>query len=230
MKTYLEKELGRKVTMVTAPTFLDYLYRSGNGDYHIYHTAPHFAAYAESQYAHKRLARFSRNLDGSILVRKKDNIKHISELEGKKIATPDRLAVISMLGKIYLSENGLVPGKNVSLHHTESHGNAILAVAKGAADAAIVSAAVYERMPDDIKSRLTILSKTGQIPHVMLMAKKQLPDKLYRKIKKSLLAFTADSHGREFFENSRRGDMVEIKSQDMEALKPYVELLKEQLK
>jgi ABC-type phosphate/phosphonate transport system substrate-binding protein len=163
-------------------------------------------------------------------VRKKDNITGITQLSGKKIATPDKLAVISMMAKIFFEKNGLQPGKDISIHHTESHGNAILSVYNGNADAAVVSAGVFERMPDDVKSKLTVLTKTHQIPHVMFMAKKQLPEKQYKQIKKAMLAFTADSHGKAFFNNNRRGDMIDISDEDMETLRPYVDILKQQLK
>ena len=230
IKEYLEKELHRPVKLVTAPNFREYLQRSLDGEYDIYHTAPHFAALAELEYGHRRLSRYTRMLDGSILVAKNGTIKSIKDLKGKTMTTPGELAVITMLGEKLIMENGLELGKDISIRNTTSHGNAILSVAKSKADAAIVSAGVFERMPEDIKEKLTILTKTRKVPHVMFMANSKLPEKEYQAAKKAMLNFTADGPGKVFFTKTKRGNMTSITDTDIDILRPYVEILKTRLK
>ncbi len=230
IKEYLEQELHRPVKLVTAPNFREYLQRSLDGEYDLYHTAPHFAALAELEYGHRRLSRFSRVLDGSILVIKNGPIKSIKDLEGKTMIAPAQLAIITMLGEVLLKKNGLQPGKDITFRNASSHGNAILSVAKGKADAAVVSAGVFERMPEAVKEKLTILTKTRQVPHVMFMANSKLPEKDYQAAKKAMLNFTAEGPGKAFFSKTKRKNMVSITDEDIEILKPYVEILKSRLK
>lgn len=229
LKIYLENKLHREIKLVTAPNFKEYLNRSLAGEYDFYHTAPHFAAFAELDYDHHRLSRYKRMLDGSIVVRKSGSIDTVMKLKNKIIAAPDKLAVITMLGEKYLHDRGLISGTNISIHNLESHGNAILSVSTGDNHAAIVSSGVFDRMPADVKSKLTILAKTEKIPHVMFMAKKTLPDNDYQILKKSLLEFTAHSYGKEFFKENKRTDMITITDKDINILRPYVKSLRKRL-
>ncbi|NOX42413.1 MAG: phosphate/phosphite/phosphonate ABC transporter substrate-binding protein [Gammaproteobacteria bacterium] len=229
IKDYLQNTLNRPVRLITAPDFKTYIQRTIEGEYDIYHTAPHFAAYAESKASHRRLSRFTRMLDGNVIVRKGSPIKAVKELSGKVLATPDRLAVITMLGEMLVQENGMQPGKNITLRNAGSHVNAILSVTRGNADAAVVSAAIFERQPDSTKSKLRILTKTKQIPHTMFMANSTIAEEDYNAIKKALLAFTAEGPGSDFFKQTKRKNMSAISDQDMDSLQPFVKLLKTRL-
>ena len=230
IKEYLEQELQRPVKLVTAPNFNDYMQRLLDGEYDLYHTPPHLAALAELEYKHRRLSRYSGSLDGSLFVVKHGPIKSIKDLKGKTISAPARLAVITMLGEVLLMKNGLQPGKDVSIRNTSSHGNAILSLARGKTDAAIVVSGLSEKMSKEMKAKLTVLTKTSKIPHVMFMANAKLPEKDYKAAKKAMLNFTADGAGKDYFAKSPRKDMVSISDKDIEILRPYVEILKIQMK
>jgi len=153
IKEYLEQELQRPVKLVTAPNFSDYMQRLLDGEYDLYHTPPHFAALAELEYGHRRLSRYSGSLDGSLFVIKNGPIKSFKDLKGKTMSTPARLAVITMLGESLLEDNGLQPGKDVTIRHASSHGNAILSVARGKTDAAVVVSGLSEKMSKEMKSK-----------------------------------------------------------------------------
>ena len=230
LKEYLENKLNRPVKLVTAPNFREYLQRSLDGEYDIYHTAPHFAALAELEYGHRRLSCYNRPLDGSILVAKNKGINSITDLEGKTILTPDQLAIITMLGEVLIKENGLQPGKNITLRNASSHANAILGVAKSKVDAAIVSASVFEKMPESVKSKLIILTKTRQVPNVMFMASPTLPEKDYQVAREAMLNFKSDDPGKAYFAKTNLKAMVSITDENINTLRPYVEILKTRLK
>ena len=229
LKEHLENELHRPVKLVTAPNFREYLQRSLDGEYDIYHTAPHFAVLAKLEYGHRRLSRYSRSLDGSILVIKNGPIKSIKDLKGKTMITPDRLAIITMLGEVLVRENGLQAGKDITIRHASSHANAILSVAKGKVDAAVVSASVFEKMPEGVKSKLIILTKTRKVPNVMFMASPKLTEKDYQAARKAMLNFTASDPGKAYFAKSNQKAMTGITDENINALRPYVKILKTRL-
>jgi phosphonate transport system substrate-binding protein len=229
IKEYLEQNLHRPVKLVTAPNFREYLQRSLDGEYDIYHTAPHFAVLAELEYGHRRLSRYNRSLDGSILVIKNGPIKSIKDLKGKAMITPDRLAIITMLGEVLVRENGLQPGKNITVRHASSHANAILSVAKGKVDAAVVSASVFEKMPEGIRSKLIILTKTRKVPNVMFMASPTLLETDYQAARKAMLNYTADDPGKAYYARADRKAMANITDENINTLRPYVKILKTRL-
>lgn len=230
IKLYLEKTLNRTVIMSTAANFRTYIARARRGDYDLYLTAPHFAALAEAESGYRRVSRVTRELHGNVVVAKNSPIRHVSDLRGKIIATPDKLAIITIMGEHLLKVHGLTPGKDVTVKHTPSHNNAILAVVKGEADAAVAAAFVYENMPADVRAKLRLLSRTMTVPSIMFMASPKLPEGEYKKLRRTMLKFTASGPGKAFFEKSRLGNMTAITDRDMQRLAPYVRDLAERTK
>lgn len=222
IKKYLEKTLGRPVRMSTAPDFATYIERARQGEYDLYHTAPHFAAQAEYEFGYQRVSRFLRKLDGSIIVARDGPIKQPEDLRGRTLCTPDALAIITFLGEQWLLENGIQPGVDVEIRNFPSHNTAILAVLRGKAEAAVSSAAVFENMPKTVSDKLRILTTTKKVPHMMFMAGANLPNKEYLELRKAMLAYTADAAGESFFAATGYGDMGEITDKEMSRLSPFI--------
>lgn len=228
MKTYLEAQLQRRIVLSTAPSFEAYLQRAARGDYDIYQTAPHFALLAETEYGYRRVGRFTRELNGDVIVRNDAPIRRIEDLRGQVVITPDALAITSFLGEQLLQEHGLMPGRDYRIMRSSSHNNAVWTVYRGKAAAALTSAAVFEHLPPEVRRELRVLTKTREVPHMMIMANPRLPPDDYRQIKSALLAFNRNGAGRTFFENSGYGDMGPISDEDMKRVKPFLRRLKEQ--
>lgn len=228
MKNYLEAKLGRQIVMSTAPNFEAYMQRAASGEYDIYQTAPHLALLAENEYGYRRLGRFTRELDGDVVVRKDASIHRIEDLRGRIVITPDALAITSFLGEQLLQEHGLVPGRDYRIMRSLSHNNAILTVYRGGAAAALTSAAVFEHLPLEIRRELRVLAKTHEVPHMMIMANPRLSPSDYKHLKSALLAFKRNGAGRKFFESTGYGDMEPITDEDMKRVKPFLQRLKEQ--
>ncbi len=222
IKFYLEKTLNRAVVMSTAPDFRTYTARARHGDYDLYLTAPHFAALAEAESGYRRVSRVTRELHGDMVVAKNSPIRHIGDLKGKIIATPDRLAIITIMGEHLLEVHDLMPGRDVAVKHTPSHNNAILAVVKGEADAAVVAGFVHENMSAKVRAKLRLLSRTTAVPSIMFMAGPKLSEEEYQKLRAAMLKFTASGPGKTFFEKTRLGNMTTITDRDMQRLTPYV--------
>lgn len=222
LQQYLQRTLGRPVRMSTAPDFATYIERARHGEYDLYHTAPHFAAQAEAEFGYRRVSRLMRELDGSIIVDRAGPIKSVQDLRGRTLRMPDELAIITFLGEQWLRDNGLQPEIDVEVRFSPSHNNAILAVARGEAEAAVVSAAVFENMPRKITSHLRILTSTAKVPHMMFMAGPKLSDEEYQRLCKAMLAFTARKAGKTFFAATGYGDMGRISDDDMASLAPFI--------
>lgn len=227
---YLERQTGRHVYITSAPDFNTYIRRAATGLYDIYETAPHFALLAEKKYHYRRLARLKRELDGTILVLRNTKINSIEDLKGKVFATPDKLAIITILGELTLLEHGVRPQIDITIKYTPSHNNALISVIEGTADAAVTSTAEYERMNPVKKNQLRVLAKTRQVPHMMIMAGPRLDDKEYTLLSKLILQFTANGPGERFFQDSGYGDMVKITDNDMARLSPLIPLLDARVK
>jgi phosphonate transport system substrate-binding protein len=230
LQHYLEKQLGRPVRMSTAPDFFTYIQRAREGQYDLYHTAPHFAAQAEAEFGYRRVSRLMRELDGSIVVARSSNIHSADDLRGRTMITPDTLAIITFLGEQWLRDNGLRPGVDIEVKHAPSHNSAIRAVARGDVEAAVTSTSAFENMPQKISSRLRILASTKKVPHMMFMAGPHLSDQEYQQLRKAVLAFTAKGAGKNYFSITGHGDMGPIRDQDMQRLLPFLKELNVKLR
>lgn len=230
LKQYLEVQLKRRIIMSTAPNFKTYVQRAARGDYDIYQTAPHFALLAESTQGYRRVARFTRELDGAVVVRRDSTTQRLEDLRGKIVITPDALAITSMLGEQLLKEHGLLPGRDYQLARSNSHNNALMTVYRGGADAALTAAAVYEHLAPQIRRELKVLSKTHKVPHIMVMAHPRLSETEFQQLKSALLAFTQDPLGQKFVAANNIGQMQPISDADMQRLRPFVNVTQERLK
>lgn len=218
---YLERKLHRKVLLVTAPDFASYFKRGNLGQYDIYVTAPHLAAYAEIKHRHRRLVRPEKNMQGTFMVPIESKIKNLSGLKGKVLAAPDSLAVITMVAERFLMENGLVPGQDVFIRNGSSHNNAVATVFEGLSDAAVSLSTFYDGLDQQQKLKLRVIAITPSIPHGMFMASPDLDTGLYRSVLSAMLAFPDAQEGEVFFKRTAFIGFVEISDADMSLMKKF---------
>lgn len=230
LANYLERSLNRKVILVTAPNFSSYFKRSNLGRYDMYFTAPHFAAYAELKFNHRRLVRPERNLRGAFVVPLGSEINKIEDMRGKTLAMPDNLAVLSIFAEDILRQHGLAPGRTISIRYASSHNNAMATVIEGRSDAAIALSAYYERLDVVHKSRLRILSLTPPMPHAMFMAVRKMQPAVYQAIQAALLDFAGTDEGRIFFNKTAFINFIEISDDDMRLMKQFVPQINERIR
>jgi len=227
---HVGKELGKKPLPSTAPNFPTYVKRAAKYEYELYVTAPHFAALAEKELGYKRVARLTRELDGAMVVHADSDFQKIEQLKGKRLATPDHLAIITILGEQSLKDHGIDPSKDIIIKSAPSHNTALLEVIEKRADAAVVSAAVFESMDPTLKQKLRLIFSTDRVPHMMFLASPKMPEKEYQQLKTSVLNYTATGAGKDFFEESGYIDMEPISESDMAKMKAMLPLLTPRLK
>lgn len=229
LKDYLETQLKRRVVLSTAPNLKTYYQRATHGDYDLYFTAPNLALLAEKEYSHKRVIRFSQELNGIVVVHRDSPVHRIQELRGRTVAAPDELAIVVILGQQLFKESGLEPVKDYRLLRSSSHNNAILTVLRRDADAALVGSGMLKQFPTEVTQELRILASTRTVPNIMGMAPPRMTAAEYTRLKSAMLAFTRDGVGREFFAATNFGYMQPITDADMARLRPYLKSTRERL-
>ncbi len=225
VKRELEQTLGRPVLLQTAPSYRSFLERTAAGEYDIVVTPPHFALLAEQESNYRRLARARPVLQGVIVVTRDQSIREISDLRGRKVATPDAMAIVTLLGEELLQGAGINPQDDLSMIATTDVKSSILRLSRGQADAAISVAGVLNSMPAHVQERLRVLALSRDVPHVMFMASPDLDAQAYKDVFEVLMAFDQSPAGARFFRDSRLQELVEITDADMEALGPFVEMI-----
>ncbi|NOZ10525.1 MAG: phosphate/phosphite/phosphonate ABC transporter substrate-binding protein [Gammaproteobacteria bacterium] len=227
--THLEKSLNAKIIMRSAPDYKTYIQRTQNLEYDFLLTAPHFAVLAKKESGYHIIARYSKALSGDIVVRKDAPYKDITSLKGAVFATPDRLAVITLLGELALKEQGLVASKNITIKYTPSHNNALISVVEGKADAAVAIGGLYLRMSPKVRNSLRLLARTQQVPHAMLIASPKVSDKTLNALIEGTLSPKHRSGLLEFEAKLNWGNLQAVSKNDIQQLTPLLSLLKSRL-
>ncbi len=229
LKGYLERALGREIMMGTAPDFREYARRTLAGEYEVLHTAPHFARHAQQEKGLVPLARTQDNVSGALLVPADASYRAIAELRGKTVAMPDELAMVTLLGEQLLRAAGLRPGEDVTLSYSPSHTSAALAVVHGQADAAVVFPPIYHALPEADRRLLRVLAESRKVPGTVYLAHPRLGGTVIAQLRRALLDFHRHEGGQRFFRALKLSGVSAVTEPEMQALDPYVALLKRRL-
>ena len=226
MRVYLSNELREPVNLFTAPSFKTYTDQTQQGIYDILVTPPHFARLAQREAGYIPLVMYTRELRGIVVVARDSPLRSLQDLKGKRIATPDQLALVTIMGQQLLRDNGLVPAVGVTLLDVTSHTNAVLAVLRGEADAAITEHVALLQMPPELRNGVRIIAQTPHVPHVMYLAHARLGKAWITRLKAALLRFPGTADGRVFLKESGFGGMRAVQEADLKNMDPYIKELK----
>lgn len=221
VREFLEQHLKQPVMLYTAPDFNSFISRTQNGEYDIIVTAPHFARLAQTDAGYQPLFAYRNDITAAIVVLRDNQINDVSQLRGAKIAAPDRLAMVTLLGLKLLQERGLEAGRDYAFQWTTTHSNVALAVLRGDAAAGIIGIMPLKQLPENISRRLQLLTATPAVPSQMLLAHHRLSPGQQQQFKAAMLQFEQSEAGQKFFRNSGLAGLKPIGSNDLKPLDPY---------
>jgi phosphonate transport system substrate-binding protein len=226
VRLHLAAETGRAVNLFTATSFKRYADQTQQGVYDIVVTAPHFARLAQREGGYVPLAIYTREWRGIVVVAHDSPIQGLQDLKGKRIATPSQLALVTIMGRQLLRENGLPPKSAVTMLDEGSHNNAVFALQSAQADAAITERAALAQMPTELKRNLRVIAQTPPVPHVMYLAHPRLGQAEIKRIQAGLLNFPETAEGRAFLRDNGIEGMRPVNEADLSSMDPYLKELK----
>lgn len=226
VRVLLQVKLDRPANLFTAPNFKAYADRTQAGEYDVLVTPPHLARLAQQETGYIPLTMFTRELRGVVVVAKTSPIQSLQELKGKRIVTPNKIALVTIMGSQLLQENGLLNDLSTLILDVGSHSNAVLAVQRNEAEAALTENAALQQMPEDLRNSVRIIAQTQRLPHVMFLAHPRLGQADIARVRKLLLNFQHTAEGRTFLKHSGYGGMRAVDEADMRSVDPFVKELK----
>lgn len=229
MREFLEQKLGRPVTLGTAPDFNSFVGRTQNGEYDLIVTAPHFARLAQTESGYQPLFAYRNDITAVIVVAKDSRYTELDMLAGQKIASPDRIALVTMLGLKMLRDKGMEPGKNYNFHWAGTHGNVALAVQRGETAAGIIGTLPLKQLPDNISRQLRVLSVSPAIDSQIILAHQRLAPAQLQQIREALLQFEQSTVGQQFFRTTGLAGLKPLNANDLRQLDPYAKEVKRML-
>jgi phosphonate transport system substrate-binding protein len=228
LRLYLEKTLHRPIYLVTAPDFRSFVERTQRGDYDIVLTAPHLARLAEQDAGYIPVVTYGTKLQALILVAKTSPINTLEDLRGAKVAMPDPLAVVNMLGREALQKAGLAES-DYTLVNAHSHNGAALAVLHEEAQAAIIGSAPYAQISEGIRKDLRVLSSSRAFPNQYWLVNKTMGVALRQAFQDAMVHFPSVPEGQKFVESRNCGEIRKTLPDELKSLDTYAREVKKLL-
>lgn len=186
----LSEELNMPVKMIIAPNYMSHVTNMGEGKVDIGFMGPSPYIRAKDKYGGVellvRLAMQENKIDSMVIIaHKKSGISALKDLKGKTFAFGDAQSYGSHFYPRYLLNKSGVSLKDLKFYdYLGSHSKVILAVSHRDFDAGGVRADIYEKYKDrPVKVAVGPL----KIPPHVIVCRKELPYKLKKKIKETLL-------------------------------------------
>lgn len=228
LREHLEQSLLRPVELATAPDFRSFVERTRSGAYDVVLTAPHLARLAEQEGDYLAVATYDEELRALLIVTKSSPATRITELRGARIAMPDPLAVVNMLGRAMLAKAGVGPNE-YTLVNAHSHNGAALAVLRGDSQAAIVGSIPFAQVPQATRDGLRILAASKPIPNQVWLIRKDLPLRERKAFLGALLDYADTPSGADFLKSHGCGGIRPIRPGALKTLDPFANEVRKQL-
>ena len=230
MRAELQRISKQAVTLESAADYHMFLERTQQGRYDIIATSPYFGRMAQQEQSYTPLARPLTDLE-PILVTTPNGIKSLGQLQGKTIATSDRMANLTLAAHRYLVQAGFAPGKNIIIHPTGSHANALASLMGGESQAAIISVSGLHQFGPEMAGKVRILAHLPSGTPLLYLGHQRLGKVQLAKLQKGMLDFAnLNPTGKAFSRELKHDGLKAVSEQDMKMLDPFVKDLKGMLK
>lgn len=222
LRDYLSEELGRPVILKTAKDFSTFVRRTDERRYDIVVTAPHFAVRATDSGKYRIRASLLTNVQQLIVVRSDSAITDIRQLAGRRIATPPKGALMTMMGQHLLESAGLVKEKAPGYIAFTSHNAANEAVIAGEVDAAIASSNIIKKaiMRGDALKTLVAGEK---LPNMATLVASDLDPVIGDRIVRILVDMKKSDKGRYILKKIAFPGYRPVTARDYEPARPYMD-------
>ncbi len=218
LRDYLSEQIATEIRLETAKDFPEFEKRTLERHYDIVFTAPHMALLALDGPHYELAATFVKPLKSVVVAKQKSEIQNLSDLEGKTLATPPEQAIVTMVGRNFLSDKGL---KTVRFTTYSTHNAAYAAVLGGEVDAAIVSnfiamKAISKNQP------LKIVASSEPFPGIGILVAVDLPEATKKHIKKAFWGMNDLPYGKKILKQIAQPGYMEASKSPFEMLRPFV--------
>lgn len=229
MRDYLATRLDRPVHIYTAPNYRAYYQKAVAGDFDVALYPPHLAVLAQREAGGVPLARFSRAMHGVFATTTRSPIRALGQLRGAALATPDSLALVTILGLDHLAQLGMSPGRDYVWRPGVSHNSALLQLQRGRVKVALVANSALDQMPPEQRENIRVLGRTVDFPALIIMARPSLPAATREAVRQALLEWHKISDGARAIESLKFADIVSINSSELDSFEVYISATRDAL-
>jgi len=224
LRDHLERKLGQPVMLFTAPDYQTFITRTQKHEYPFVVTVAHAARLAEREAGYVPMLRPALDTRALFMVARGSPVNDVADLRTKRVAVPDRMAIVTQLGMQVMREHGLKPDEDVTLVPSATHVTAMHAVLAGEADAAVVSDRAFIAADSNLKQGLRTIATSGSgVPGVVFLASPMVPPALVATITQAIMDFANETpEGKQFLQALGYDTLRRVKANELATLDAFV--------
>lgn len=198
---YIEKEIGKKVSLVIPSDFDTFTKQAIAGDFHLGFANPNIYIVVKKEAPETEpLALASEpgvgtKLQGVFFVVKESPLKNIKEIKGKKVCFVDPGSAAGYVAQMLELEKAGITKNDIDIVFAGKPPKVGETVRDGGADVGGMPASVYARLPFDYM--LKVIGKTIDLPNWPLFATKKADQELVSKVRDALVKLKPGTAGAE---------------------------------
>ncbi|MEL0082044.1 MAG: PhnD/SsuA/transferrin family substrate-binding protein [Gammaproteobacteria bacterium] len=166
---YLQHQLKQPVVMVSAPDSETFIQRASRGDYFLYLSAPHTAAWLSLRGEALAIRSFQPPLYGQLLTTGAHDGSTLADFAGAKIATADTHSYIAELLEFEITQLNNQAPFHLTVVHKPSHTSAVRALLNGEVSAAYIGPLPRPHLPANSLDQVKILEKSRFTANAMFL-------------------------------------------------------------
>jgi ABC-type phosphate/phosphonate transport system substrate-binding protein len=189
LRSHLNRQLNKKVSLVTAKNIDTYFENIKSYQYDLILTPPHLAYYAQNKLAYEPLVMTSHQIRGVFLVAIDSPYLSLSDIENATLSMVSAKALLHQIAWRQLEQNGLVDGETVNVESVKTHSNAIYNLLMQDSQVALTGIRMWQNLPPGKKQKLRQIAVTESTAGFVVLAKPGLNPIFVDELRQYFLSF-----------------------------------------
>jgi phosphonate transport system substrate-binding protein len=214
----LQRQLQRNVQLSTAPDWGRFHQRVMALDYDCMVSAAHLARLAQVDAGWMPLVSYAPPIQALLIAAQDRPLASPQDLKGGRLLLANRQSLVALTGLHWLADQGLQAGVDFQVATAGRDDSVGALLARGACDAALLSAGELLALPTDMRSRVITVQAIGEVPAFVVSASPQLNTASRRELFRAWLAFGRDDASAAFYAGSAFSSIEPVASDTLKAL------------
>jgi phosphonate transport system substrate-binding protein len=214
----LQKQLQRNVQISTAPDWARFHQRVLALDYDCMVSAAHLARLAQVDAGWIPLASYAPPIQALLIAARHRPLSTPQALKGGRLVLANRQSLVTLTGLHWLAEQGLQAGVDFQVTDVAHDDSVGALLARGACDAALLSAGELLALPTDMRARVITVRTIGEVPAFVVSASPRLTTANRRELFRAWLAFGRDDTSAAFYAGSAFRSIEPVAADALKAL------------
>lgn len=222
----LSQSLDHKVKFLTASTHRIFLDKLSAEYYDLALIQPFWYPTAVDETGYIPLLRMEEPFVSLIVVLDSSSIRTVDDLKGKIIATPPPFVPVVHLATHALFEQGIVPGKDVTLESYRTVDSCLQQLLIGTASACVTPLFVPAIFEETMNVKFRTILKSSSIPNMALIIHPRVTEVDRNNIRKTILSWSDTDRGKKLLKRIQTKRFVPIVNSEYDVVREFIKATK----